>query len=118
MASWPQAIRSAHGSLQPGRVLLAAGRLAGGSINRSPTAYAANPQEERDMWVHGGEEEGEAEEKGEEGAGRRGRKGPAREERDMWVRAGGDGGGGGGSPRRRRGSSAPNLLSTLVRDDI
>ncbi|PNW83601.1 hypothetical protein CHLRE_05g236500v5 [Chlamydomonas reinhardtii] len=44
------AIRSAHGSLQPGRVLLAAGRLAGGSINRSPTAYAANPQEERDMY--------------------------------------------------------------------
>ncbi|KAG2424279.1 hypothetical protein HXX76_014657 [Chlamydomonas incerta] len=44
------AIRAAHASLQPGRVSLAAGQLAGASINRSPTAYAANPPEERALY--------------------------------------------------------------------
>ncbi|PNH01132.1 Neutral ceramidase, partial [Tetrabaena socialis] len=44
------AIRAAHASLRPAALALASGDLQGASINRSPTAYLANPQEERDMY--------------------------------------------------------------------
>ncbi|KAG2496430.1 hypothetical protein HYH03_005654 [Edaphochlamys debaryana] len=44
------AIRRAHASLRPASVRLAAGELRGASINRSPTAYLANPPEERAMY--------------------------------------------------------------------
>ncbi|KXZ50831.1 hypothetical protein GPECTOR_15g517 [Gonium pectorale] len=44
------AVRQAHSSLRPASLSLATGELRGASINRSPTAYLANPQEERDLY--------------------------------------------------------------------
>jgi neutral ceramidase len=42
-----RSIVRAHGSLAPGRILLARGRLPGWTFNRSLSAYLANPEEER-----------------------------------------------------------------------
>lgn len=44
------ALAAAHDSLQPGRLYLSSGQLQGASINRSPTAYAANPAGERSRY--------------------------------------------------------------------
>lgn len=47
-----QAIQRAHRSLRGGRLSLAAGELLDANANRSPTAYAANPAEERARFQH------------------------------------------------------------------
>lgn len=46
-----QSVERAHSNMAPGRVFLTRGRLTGTSVNRSPTAYDNNPEEERRMWV-------------------------------------------------------------------
>ena len=45
-------IQRAHASVQPGRLSVGAGELLGANINRSPTAYLENPQQEREMYGH------------------------------------------------------------------
>jgi neutral ceramidase len=47
-----RAIVQAHESLQPGRLRLAHGELLEANVNRSPTAYDANPSEERAKYAH------------------------------------------------------------------
>ena len=42
-----ESVRRAHADLRPARVSVAEGDLVGAAINRSPTAYAANPEAER-----------------------------------------------------------------------
>jgi neutral ceramidase len=46
-----QSVRRAHETMSTGRVYLAQGELLGVSINRSPTAYLANPAAERAKYV-------------------------------------------------------------------
>lgn len=48
-----EAIVQAHNNLKPGKVLLSKGDLYGSNINRSPTSYLLNPQEERDQYPEG-----------------------------------------------------------------
>lgn len=40
-------VERAHSTMAPGRVFLSRGKLTGTSVNRSPTAYNNNPEEER-----------------------------------------------------------------------
>lgn len=47
---FPQAIDQAHASLAPRDLRLANGTLVNASVNRSPSAYAANPEQERAMY--------------------------------------------------------------------
>ena len=47
-----QSILRAHASVQPGGVLMNTGQLVGASVNRSPTAYLNNPEEERAQYAH------------------------------------------------------------------
>jgi hypothetical protein len=47
-----QAIGRAHASAAPGHLQAAAGELLGANINRSPTAYLANPAAERVRYAH------------------------------------------------------------------
>lgn len=47
-----QSILIAHASVQPGGVLMNTGQLVGASVNRSPTAYLKNPEEERAQYAH------------------------------------------------------------------
>ena len=47
-----QAIEQAHASLAPGRLQTTAGELLGANANRSPTAYLANPADERSLYEH------------------------------------------------------------------
>ncbi|GIM09601.1 hypothetical protein Vretimale_13439 [Volvox reticuliferus] len=44
------AIQAAHDSLRPALLFLASGDLTSASVNRSPTAYLNNPEEERSMY--------------------------------------------------------------------
>ncbi|KAJ7887337.1 Neutral/alkaline nonlysosomal ceramidase [Mycena olivaceomarginata] len=46
------AVRCAHNSLSPGTLSFGTGRVEGGSRNRSPTAYFANPADERARYPH------------------------------------------------------------------
>ena len=48
-----KAIVMAHKNLKPGKVLLSQGELYESNINRSPTSYLLNPQEERDQYPEG-----------------------------------------------------------------
>lgn len=45
-------ISRAHQSLQPGSLSIGVGILTSANINRSPTAYLRNPQEERDLYKY------------------------------------------------------------------
>ena len=45
-----QAVVAAHNNLAPAELSLAWGPLANASINRSPSAYLANPEPERTMY--------------------------------------------------------------------
>lgn len=47
-----RAIVRAHEAVQPGRLSVATGELLGANINRSPTAYLANPEVERAQYEH------------------------------------------------------------------
>ncbi|CAM9404584.1 unnamed protein product, partial [Ectocarpus fasciculatus] len=47
------AIVAAHESQRSGKILVANGLLEGANINRSPTSYLQNPQEERDQYPEG-----------------------------------------------------------------
>ncbi|XP_022101333.1 putative neutral ceramidase C [Acanthaster planci] len=47
-----QSIKNAHDNLQEGNILYNKGELLGANINRSPTAYLQNPQEERDKYKY------------------------------------------------------------------
>lgn len=47
-----QAIGQAHASLAPGRLQANVGELLGANANRSPTAYLANPADERALYEH------------------------------------------------------------------
>lgn len=47
-----EAVAAAHEALAPGRAYVGAGELLGANINRSPTAYLANPEEERARYKH------------------------------------------------------------------
>lgn len=47
-----EAVTAAHDDLRPGSVTWAEGELLGASINRSPTAYLANPEGERAQYSH------------------------------------------------------------------
>jgi neutral ceramidase len=47
-----KSIERAHSSLQPGSVLVNTGELLDASVNRSPTAYDNNPEEERARYAH------------------------------------------------------------------
>lgn len=51
-ALWLQAIAAAHEDTAPGAVSYASGELLGANINRSPTAYLANPPAERAQYTH------------------------------------------------------------------
>ncbi|KAF7351861.1 hypothetical protein MVEN_01147500 [Mycena venus] len=55
------AVRRAHQSLAPGNLSFGTGRVEGGSRNRSPTAYLANPPEERARYTDRGGDEGDQE---------------------------------------------------------
>ncbi|KAJ7846596.1 Neutral/alkaline nonlysosomal ceramidase [Mycena olivaceomarginata] len=55
------ATRRAHASLAPGSLALGTGRVENGSINRSPTAYRANPAAERARCSDAGGEDGDQE---------------------------------------------------------
>ncbi|KAJ7203478.1 ceramidase [Mycena haematopus] len=55
------AVRRAHDSLAPGSLAFGTGRVEGGSRNRSPTAYLANPAEERARYTDRGGDEGDQE---------------------------------------------------------
>ncbi|KAJ7110586.1 Neutral/alkaline nonlysosomal ceramidase [Mycena epipterygia] len=54
-------VRRAHASLAPGTLAFGTGALPGGSRNRSPTAYLANPAEERARYVANGGDGGDQE---------------------------------------------------------
>ncbi|KAJ9531870.1 hypothetical protein QJQ45_022019 [Haematococcus lacustris] len=45
------AVQEAHSRLAPGKLLFSQGRVSDASINRSPTAYAANPAAERAQYA-------------------------------------------------------------------
>ena len=47
-----QAIHTAHDSVAPGKLQVAAGELLEANINRSPTSYLANPAAERALFQH------------------------------------------------------------------
>lgn len=47
-----ESVKRAHAKLEPARVFYARGDLFGASINRSPTSYLNNPQEERQKYEH------------------------------------------------------------------
>ncbi|KDD77134.1 neutral/alkaline non-lysosomal ceramidase, partial [Helicosporidium sp. ATCC 50920] len=47
-----RAVERAHEDLRPGSLAAGGAELLGANINRSPTAYRANPQWERDMYAH------------------------------------------------------------------
>lgn len=47
-----QAIKRAHEDVKPGMLQVAAGELLDANANRSPTAYLANPPEERARYQH------------------------------------------------------------------
>jgi hypothetical protein len=47
-----QAIDRAHENVAPGRLQISAGELLDANINRSPTAYLANPAAERARFAH------------------------------------------------------------------
>ena len=47
-----QSITSAHNSMTPGRIYVSSGELLDASINRSPTAYANNPEDEKAKYEH------------------------------------------------------------------
>ncbi|KAJ7626794.1 Neutral/alkaline nonlysosomal ceramidase [Roridomyces roridus] len=55
------ASRRAHASLAPGTLSLGRGFVKDGSRNRSPTAYLANPEEERAQYVDNGGDAGDQE---------------------------------------------------------
>ncbi|KAJ6546078.1 Neutral/alkaline nonlysosomal ceramidase [Mycena vulgaris] len=55
------ATRRAHLSLAPGTLGVGTGRVVGGSRNRSPTAYVANPADERARYADAGGEGGDQE---------------------------------------------------------
>ena len=46
-----RSIKRAHESMVPARLFLSSGELLEASINRSPSAYLNNPQEERDRYL-------------------------------------------------------------------
>lgn len=48
----PQSIKQAHESVVPGYVYLSSGELLNASINRSPTGYLNNPEEERAKYLY------------------------------------------------------------------
>ena len=41
----------AHQNIRPAKVIYTEGEIHDANINRSPTAYQANPKKERDMYV-------------------------------------------------------------------
>lgn len=47
-----QAIKRAHENVAPGRLQINSGELLDANINRSPTAYLANPEAERAKFKH------------------------------------------------------------------
>ena len=47
-----QAIKRAHEDVKPGMLQVTAGELLDANANRSPTAYLANPPEERARYKH------------------------------------------------------------------
>ena len=47
-----QAIKRAHKDVKPGMLQVSAGELLDANANRSPTAYLANPPEERTRYKH------------------------------------------------------------------
>ena len=47
-----QAIKRAHDNVAPGQLQLNHGELVDANANRSPTAYLANPAEERARYKH------------------------------------------------------------------
>jgi len=47
-----KAIDEAHNNVQTGRMYVSRGNLTDASINRSPSSYLRNPQEERDQYEH------------------------------------------------------------------
>ena len=47
-----QAIKRAHEDVKPGALQVSAGELLDANANRSPTAYLANPPEERARYKH------------------------------------------------------------------
>ena len=49
---WVQAIKRAHEDVKPGMLQVSAGELLDANANRSPTAYLANPPEERARYKH------------------------------------------------------------------
>ena len=49
---WMQAIKRAHEDVKPGVLQVSAGELLDANANRSPTAYLANPPEERARYRH------------------------------------------------------------------
>jgi neutral ceramidase len=55
--AWVEGIASsvvmAHKNIQPAKVTIAQGKLYDSNINRSPTSYLLNPQEERDQYPDG-----------------------------------------------------------------
>ncbi|KAJ7121911.1 Neutral/alkaline nonlysosomal ceramidase [Mycena filopes] len=55
------AARRAHASLAPGTLSFGTGRVEGGSRNRSPTAYLANPASERAQYADRGGDDGDQE---------------------------------------------------------
>ena len=42
----------AHQNMRSAKVIYTEGEIHDANINRSPTAYQANPQKEREMWVN------------------------------------------------------------------
>lgn len=48
-----EAIVMAHNNMKPAKVMLAQGLLYDSNINRSPTSYVLNPEEERDQYPEG-----------------------------------------------------------------
>ena len=49
---WMQAIKRAHEDVKPGVLQVSAGELLDANANRSPTAYLANPPQERARYKH------------------------------------------------------------------
>jgi len=47
-----QSVKMADRNIQPGHLYLKKGRVEGANINRSPTSYDANPEEEKSRQVH------------------------------------------------------------------
>ena len=50
--SFLQSIRAAHDTVQPARLFINSGELLNANINRSPSAYLANPEGERISYPH------------------------------------------------------------------